>query len=143
MAVVTPQQYRDRTGDTTHYWTEIEQWLADAQEIVEEALGRQLDLAERTETLPVARVSSTCGRAWPAAMPITAVSVGTITDEGEAVLVDLADIDRPGWTVALTYTAGWTSETVPAAIGRMIIDVAAGRSADVAVPARGHVGASR
>jgi hypothetical protein len=132
MTVVTPQQYREQTGDTTHFWSEIATWLASAQELVESALQRLLESEERTETMR-AQASRTYAVLYPAAWPVTVVPDGYATEyDGRRIRTRSTGWDMliEPWDWAtepvrtLTYTGGYTSATLPAALRAAIIDVA-------------------
>lgn len=146
--IITVQQYRDDTGDVASAAEEIEYYLADAIEIVEGYLGRTLTYGTYTERMkiwprgfaypaavPVVSVASTGltngnARVYDDAtlwmMEADPVDAWTPVDWdhfdhihtfGEPVLMGY-EVDRPYGTV--TYTGGWTSDTLPALLRKYI-----------------------
>lgn len=145
MTLVTPQDYRDQTGDTTHYWSELEPVLADAQAMVEAALGRMLEAVERTLTLPVHRTRQGGGVVYPPAYPVTAVvspPTAVIEYAGRRIrlgsswwpwsmLVEPVGYSAEGPPVAdVTFTGGYTPSTLPAPLRRAIVDVTRAKLAE-------------
>lgn len=127
--LVTVERYRLITGDETTAATAVTAALVEAQDLLSEDLGWDLEEDERTETLDVV-----AGAVYPTAIPITAVAAGQTIDGyairgaaplGVDILVENSyDPDRPRATV--TYTGGWTDVTVPASIRRAIAWAARG-----------------
>lgn len=115
--LVTVGRYRSVTGDTTSTEADITEALAEAQTLLEDALRRPLEEAERTERLRVLD-----GRVYPSATPIS--DGGALTVEGDALtgatpvtsLVGITDSDH----ATVTYTGGYTTATVPRCIERDI-----------------------
>lgn len=102
--LISVAQYRAITGDETSASGVVETAIADAQGLLEDRLGRGLELRERTE-----RVRLVDGVAYPSATPITAVPSGqevqgsAVLGVGPAsVLVEPSDTHR-----SLTYTGGF------------------------------------
>lgn len=136
MTVVTPQQYREQTGDVTHFWTEIEQWLTVAQGLVEDALRRFLESEERTEQLVVHRADCGAVAVYPHAYPVTAITGDGWTLEFGGrrarlgagwpydMLIEPYTYRSDRRTLDVTYTGGYTVATLPATLRRAIIDVA-------------------
>lgn len=138
MAVVTPQQFREQTGDTTHFWSEIAVWLSDATQRVGEALRRQLESDARTERMKAEPVRSSLYCSWsaafyPSAYPVTAVADSRYVIEysGRRIRGGVAYWDMlvepyassETW-VDVTYTGGYDETTLPATLRRAIIDLA-------------------
>src|SRR5690606_23749562 len=86
-----------------------------AVELLEDYLGRPVELAERTEAMRPDRD----GWLWPKATPIT--DAGDYDIEGYGLVGSHwggGSIIDPAITVEVTYTGGWTDETLPACIAR-------------------------
>jgi hypothetical protein len=129
--LVTIGQYRLATLDTTSSDVAVSGALIEAQELVEEYLGRPLLEQERTETLLIDRT----GRVHPSAVPITSVSVPagatidrfTITDvDPDETPAPFFWTDPPAWgtwqpRATVTYVGGFTSATLPTTVRRRII----------------------
>lgn len=125
--------YRRLTGDTVSDDTAAGDALADAQQLVEEYLRRPLEHAERTERLRLYRYDSAgagIGASWavyPKATPIDVAATTGYTVEG-AALVGISPDDgpwivgsyEPGGYATVTYTGGWTVDTLPLTIAREI-----------------------
>jgi hypothetical protein len=120
MTLVSEQTYRKLTGDLRSPVSEVTAALAVAQGLVEVRLGRALGLGEYTETL----------RYYPSSTVNPSV---TPLAEDQDGFVDTATlrVDRSGeswWTasprVTVTYTGGYTEETVPQPIATAISLVA-------------------
>lgn len=73
--LVTVARYQVITGDTTSATAEVEQALTDAQRLLEDDLGRQLETATRTERCAVC-TDPESGQtvAFPTVTPITSVT---------------------------------------------------------------------
>lgn len=132
--LVGDTRYRYLTGDTTSEPEDVTRALTDAQDIIEEELGRVgfLESAQHTETLRVKKspvFSSPSTRVYPSATPITEVPEGYTLD-GNAVVVqsfvgtDVDFITGEPLTVDLVYTGGYTAATVPRRLERAIVDTA-------------------
>src|SRR4051794_38523669 len=76
MSLVTVATYRRVTLDTASSDTAVTGALVDAQALLEDDLGRQLESTERTERVYPARD----GRLYPIVTPITAVASGYTID---------------------------------------------------------------
>jgi hypothetical protein len=126
--------------DTTSTDEAITGALAEAQRLIEEYLGRQLEEAERTEELMIDRA----GIVYPSAVPIASVSVPTGAEIRGHTLRGLSPDDLvtdwpAGGTTTVTYTGGFTYATLPSTIRRRIAfeayDLLPASSVVVAVPA--------
>lgn len=154
--LVSVSTYQVTTGDTSTAASAASGFLYEAQELLEELLDRQLESAERTETLLVRHR----GLVYPRALPVTAISVasdatGDVVHSGFGVrltsapeaLVTLTDVsstrydDTAATTADLTYTGGYTSATLPTTLRRAIcrvaraLTVASGYDGGAATPA--------
>lgn len=124
MALVTPARYIAITRDTNTSAEDIAAELAAAQELVEAETGRPVESAERTERMRIRYGRSfPGGRVYPAATPVTVAAdhtiVGTTALDGaspDAGIFDRTDEDY----ATVTYTGGYTAETVPADLERVI-----------------------
>ena len=125
--IATVERYRDITVDTTSSDNAVTGALVDAQELVEEYLRRPLEEAERTESVRINRN----GRVYPKVTPITAVdsdyeivghSVKGVSPGAGEVFEPYSEITPP--VVELTYTGGWTTETLPKTIEKEIVRTA-------------------
>lgn len=137
--LVTVERYRIVTGDTTTAASAVSAAIEEATDLLSEDLGWQIEEDERTETLNVID-----GRVYPSAVPITAVEAGQTIDgysvTGAAPLG--SDFLTEGFEgdvhrATLTYTGGWTADTLPSSIRRAICWAARGiltPSAAEAVP---------
>jgi hypothetical protein len=130
MAVVTLRRYRDITGDRITDDAAVTARLEEAQDLIEDELGRLLESAERTETLTLTFEHGSW-RAYPQAFPITAVGAGeTFTIEDDVTLANVTIDDTAFWGTAVpvegtvTYTGGYTTSTVPKALERGIAQLA-------------------
>lgn len=135
--LVTVADYRRIVRiDTTSTDAAVTGALAEAQRLVEEYLGRQLEEDERTEELMIGRA----GVVYPSAVPIASVSVpsGT-TIRGhtiEGISPDEVFEVWPGGTATVTYIGGFTYATLPASIRRRIaFEAYAILTVDPSVPA--------
>lgn len=125
MSLVTVARYRTITLDTTSTAESVTAAIEDAEALVSEYLRRPLESEERTETLSISRD----GRVYPSATPIDSLG-GDDSDlvlEGDVVVGVSPDAAALGWIgttvlpqATITYTGGWTAETLPKAIERAI-----------------------
>lgn len=121
MALVTWATYVALTDDTTTGQSQAEEALADAQGLLEEYLGRvgTLESAERTESL---RIDGN-GKVWPYATPVTDAGDDEITDAGNSITGAGSPISfwlDSNTLAEITYTGGYTADTVPTALKRAI-----------------------
>jgi hypothetical protein len=130
--IVSWATYKDVTGDTATTEAIAVARLARAQKRAEDVTGRQFDLVERTESVPIID-----GKVWPSAYPIASVSVpdtATVDDDklsittGVTTPVD-SDLlwtcttdDRPHLLV--TYIGGYTADTAPVTLAEIICEIA-------------------
>lgn len=118
MTLLTAVRYGEITGDTTSVVFDsasVSARLEEAEELLEDYLDRPLALAERTETMRPDRN----GWLWPRATPIT--DGGSYVVEGAALIGGFASsvgIFDASVGVDVTYTGGWTADTLPRAIER-------------------------
>lgn len=112
--MISVARYREITGDEESLASAVSARIEEAQDMLEDYLDRPLESAERTETLRPDRHR----RMWPRATPIT--DGGDYETHGLALLgawspaVDFLGSDG----VAVTYTGGWTADTLPSSIER-------------------------
>lgn len=140
-------RYQTHTLDTTTASASVTAVLVVAQDLVEEALDRRLDRAERTETCLI----HSDGRIYPRAVPVTTPPTGTVTEfHGRAILGAGADTSDPvtileaevAMPVAtITYTGGYqtyedgtTDTRVPVTIEREIALIAQALLSPVSLP---------
>lgn len=136
MSVTTVSDYVLYTGDATTASALVQANLDVAEQMVEEYLRRELASTERTERV---RWATTC-RVYPRHTPITSVpSSASYTVEDEATITDVgydavdAAVGALYWPsnppddyrhnaprATVTYTGGWTNDTLPAAIKRQV-----------------------
>lgn len=126
MSLVTVARYRTITLDTTSAAETVTARLEDAEAEVSEYLRRPLEQAERTETLPISRD----GKVYPSATPIDSLGSDDsgLTVEGDVIIGAAPDAVGTGWLgsgattpqATITYTGGWTADTLPKAIERAI-----------------------
>lgn len=114
--MITAARYAEITGDTSTAASAVSARIEDAVELLEDYLDRPLALGEVTENL----VPDRWGRLWPRATPIT--DGGDYAVDGLA-LQSAAPFGWPSFlgtaaTVSVTYTGGWTDETLPTCIER-------------------------
>jgi hypothetical protein len=129
--LVSLAAYRRLTGDTSTADDTVTAALADAEKLIAEYLRRPLDRQERTERCRLYRQDSGgFGAGWaayPSATPIDAEATTGYTVEGVALVGVGPDdgpwmygqYDSPGYAT-VTYTGGWTAETLPLTIAREI-----------------------
>lgn len=114
--MITAIRYAEITGDGTSAASAVSARIEEAIELLEDYLGRPVTSAVRTEAMRPDRL----GRLWPKATPITAADGHEIDGyalRGPGPFGLGWDLD-PASTVEVTYTGGWTSDTVPAGIAR-------------------------
>jgi hypothetical protein len=113
--MITALRYAEITGDTDSYATDVTARIEEAVEMLEDYLDRPLESDERTEAMRPDRH----GRLWPKATPIT--------DGGDYEIDGLALLSASPFaigfigsevTVEVTYTGGWTADTLPSCIER-------------------------
>lgn len=129
MALLTTDRYRYFTKDLSTESDVVTARAEEAQSLLEEAFDRPLESRERTEVvwLDVDPTGFTSYRAYPRATPITVATGYTIEDE-----VTLAGVspDSAGWLdfaelkATITYTGGYTAETLPVTLERAIAELA-------------------
>ena len=111
--------------------------LTRAQRLISSWLRRPLDSAERTETLSLHRdlTARTVGLLYPAATPVTAVSSPSTVAIRTTAVLEVQSLPASTWpdpvtTVEVTYTGGWTADTLPedlvAAIANLAVSMGAG-----------------
>lgn len=117
--LVSTDTYRRLTSDVTTLPGDVEEALLEAQRAVEEALdGRVLEYGTYTETLPVYG-----DRVYPKATPIAEAAGNDIV--GHSVVVPLNGIFwQKVTTYDLTYSGGFTTQTLPVALRNAIIATA-------------------
>lgn len=101
--MISVARYRSLTGDTASVTDDVEDAIVDAQALLEEFLGRPLEVAERTESMRFDRG----GTLWPKATPLLEAEGWTIAGLGLTGT-------RVGWfwgtdAIDVTYTGGWAS----------------------------------
>ena len=126
--LVVEATYRRLTGDTASTPEAVIAALADAQALLQDALRRPLESAQRVEAVRV----WADGLAYPLATPITVVPAG-MTVEGHGV----RGVPYEGLLGVLTYTGGWTALTLPMTLTAALSVVAY----DLLHPDRSLVGA--
>lgn len=125
MSLLTYQRYLAITGDTTSASATILDRISEAQELLEEELGRvgflEDDGQDKTERLLIQADSALGFVVYPSAIPIT--DPGDYTQAG-AVLAGASPDAVPspfssaGQWATVTYRGGYTPATVPASIER-------------------------
>lgn len=121
MALVTVERYRAITGDQTSEASAVEERIEEATEELAEVLGRPLALGSYTETLYPTRD----GMLWPRCTPITAAPGWSIDGYGLHGGSSWPVGSVFGHTAtSVTYSGGWTDETVPNCIARDIAQAA-------------------
>lgn len=112
--LVTVDRYRAITGDVATATVAVSAAIEDAEDLLADALGRELASAERTERLWPTRD----GYLWPSCVPITA-STYTIDGNGLYGTFGPAWPDHTG-AVSVTYTGGWVERTAnPGAVNAL------------------------
>lgn len=132
MTLLTYDRYVQLTGDSVTASALVEAAVADAESMVAEHLKRPLESAERIEWLRV----DVDGRVYPRAIPVTSVSASStgVLEDDRTIRDATADlsfliernadlgtgylVDQP--LAAVTYTGGWTSDTAPVRLLRVI-----------------------
>lgn len=96
--------YQAITGDTSSATASVETAIADAQGLLEDQLGRPLELDERTERLRV----FPDGRVYPSATPLVSVPTGA-TISGASIIdgTPAGSFLRPADFAEVTYTGGF------------------------------------
>lgn len=116
MSLVTIARYRAITGDTASHSVEVSAKLELAGELLADALDRELEEAERTETLWPTRD----GWLWPSCVPL--VSCASHTIDGDGLHGGVFGMTWPDETdaVTVTYTGGWVERSAnPSAANRL------------------------
>lgn len=134
MSTVTLAQYVTHTGDTVSPSATVEANLAVAERMVEDYLRRELASAERSEEMKV----WPNGLVYPKHVPVTSVQASARYEvKNEAIIKyvtpdDLVSEVVGNWsdpddgyphsrpTATVTYVGGWTSETMPVSIVRVV-----------------------
>lgn len=126
MSLLTVARYRILTLDTTSADSAASAAIADAEDLVAEYLRRPLEQAERIETLPISRA----GKVYPSATPVAELGGDDtgLTLEGDVVIGASPDAAGSAWLgsgdatphATITYTGGWTADTLPKAVERAI-----------------------
>jgi hypothetical protein len=106
MSLLTEARYRAITGDETTAASAISDAIDQAEELLADALGRELESAQRTERLRPTRD----GFLWPTCTPITVATGYTIDGHGLRGPFGPAWPDETG-RVSVTYTGGWVERT--------------------------------
>lgn len=138
MSTVTIAQYRTQTGDSTTASATVQEHLDTAEGLVEDFLRRDLASAERAETMKLWPGN----QVFPKHTPVTSVPASASYEVYDSARVqyvdaDLITTDVGRWPVDLddayphslpqatiTYTGGWTSDTLPTTIVRIVAKVA-------------------
>lgn len=119
--LVSVSRYQAITGDTTTAASAVSALIEEATEELEEVLQRPLEADERTERM----IPTRDGYLWPKATPLATATGYTIDGHG-LIGARPFDILVPGYPlhqpagVDVTYTGGWTADTVPRCIARDI-----------------------
>lgn len=105
--LTTPARYRVITGDTATASATVETALVDAQRLLEDELGRELETAVRTEQLAPAAD----GSVYPTVTPVTSLPTG-VTVANDVVYGATPGGFPDDWTAAggfvdLVYTGGF------------------------------------
>lgn len=117
--MITIERYRAVTGDTTTGASAVSALVEEAVELLVEELQRPINATERTEWVEVDRE----GRAYPEVTPITEVEQGWEIDGDTLIRPPLASFTPSSYGAGraqVTYTAGWTLETLPTHMRRDI-----------------------
>jgi hypothetical protein len=115
MSVLTIARYRAITGDTATESATVSARIEDAEELLADALDRELEQATRTERLWPTRD----GYLWPSCLPLISATGYTIDGYG------LVGTFGPGWpdetgAVDVTYVGGWVERSAnPTAPNRL------------------------
>ena len=115
MPLLTVARYRAITGDTATDAVSVSAAIEEAEELLADALGRELEEADRTETLWPTRD----GYLWPSCVPIVSATGYRIEGDG------LVGTFGPGWpdetgAVSVPYRGGWVERTAnPTAANRL------------------------
>jgi hypothetical protein len=123
VAICSRAKYRSLTGDSTTADADVDAALADAQRDLEERTERLFESATRTETLRV----SPSGRVYPKATPITSVTTpANSTIDGNGIVVGgfLNIFTGEYSTIAVTYTGGYSAETMPVRVVKLVARMA-------------------
>lgn len=124
--LVTVARYRDITADTGTASAVVEDALTDAQALLEEELGRELESDTRTERCRVF-AESRGGTVYPSVTPITSVSdpssasiLGHAVVGGTVATGPPYFLTDPDGFASVTYVGGYASGAAPTAIERAI-----------------------
>lgn len=138
MSAITIDQYRLQTGDSTTASALVQTRLDEAEALVEDYLRRELASEQRTEKV---RWSRTC-RVYPKHTPITEVpATAAYSVEDEATIIDVGysavdqavgewpapipdDYRHNAPYALITYTGGWTADTMPKTLVRIVSQLA-------------------
>lgn len=151
MTVLTVEYYQYVTGDTVTAASAVAENLSEAENLVEEALGRRLSYGTRTEKVLVWWRE---GLAYPAAVPIHSVAASSRAEVWDEATLHNVVSDDPGisgfqynfpedpgsrvWGhrgfgsgyeadlryATVTYTGGWTLEDMPSTLKMAIAKLA-------------------
>lgn len=135
--LVTADDYVRITGDDSTDTDTVEATIDDMLAMIEEEIDRTLLFGQYTETLPL----SDTGHAYPRAVPVSEISAsssGEVWDEGWSLrglspdpnpgpfmdLVEVRDWVRRGVYTTVTYSGGYTYDTFPKRLRRLICRLA-------------------
>lgn len=133
MSIVTFARYVEITRDLSTDEITATARLDEAQEMIEEALDRPLALEARTEVVILEPDSSWGYLAYPRSTPITEVPGDAVYFRYDDVTLRSVPPDGSplfGWvgslplTATVTWTGGFTADTLPRKLERAIADLA-------------------
>ncbi|MGK2948991.1 MAG: hypothetical protein ACSLFP_10480 [Acidimicrobiales bacterium] len=111
--MITVEQYRRTTGDTSTSDEDVTANVAEAVELLEDYLDRPLAEDERTEAMRPDR----WGRLWPKATPLitaTGYEIDGLALVGASPFGPTISFIDPSSSIDITYTGGWAD---PNAVG--------------------------
>ena len=129
LMLVTIDEYRQLTGDLTTAAAVASAAIDEAIELVEDATRRQLEAKVRTEVVMIWPDR----RVYPKAIPIITAPAGVTLDPDGFAMRDVSpdDVSFGGFVThgappqaTITYTGGYTTTTLPAALRRIIVQLA-------------------
>jgi len=115
--MISAARYAEITGDEASAASAVTARVEEAQELLEEYLDRPLESLERTEAMRPDRH----GRLWPRATPIEEADgyeVDGLALTGASPFGPAVGFLDPETTIDVTYTGGWTADTLPGCIER-------------------------
>lgn len=121
--ILSRAEYRKYTDDWESYDGDVDEALVDAQAEAERITGRKFDYnAAITETLEVYGTV-----VYPSAIPVSVVDATIVGDGIDFGYWSTWNIHGPAHFATVTYEGGWTPETAPVSLKKVLARVVKAR----------------